>query len=407
MILALWVMVYPTLMALLWMGLASLFVWRRERPDRWRDVPAEGCSPLPVSILIPCFNEGPLLEATLQAALAVAWPDFEVIAINDGSCDNTGSTLNGLAEQDSRLRVVHLASNQGKALALRAGALVAKHEWLICIDADALLDRHAVAWMMRHVLHNPRLGAVTGNPRIRNRSTLLGRIQVGEFSMIIGLIKRAQAMLGGLFCVSGVIGCFRRSALHAVGYWSSECLTEDIALTWSLQRAGWQVLYEPHALVWILMPETWAGLWKQRLRWAEGGLQVLGQNLDLLLRPRQWRLLPLLLEPLLSLVWAYGLGLLLLVQLTQLGQATPWPWGGQPLLQIALLVCVLQFALSFWFDRPYDRGLGRVAFWMIWYPLVFWLVTWLASILAFPRLLLRPRQQRARWMSPDRGRWQS
>ena len=58
-------------------------------------------------------------------------------------------------------------------------------------------------------------GAVTGNPRIRNRTTLLGRLQVGEFSMIVGLIKRAQSVLGSLFCVSGVMGLFRRQAARS------------------------------------------------------------------------------------------------------------------------------------------------------------------------------------------------
>jgi biofilm PGA synthesis N-glycosyltransferase PgaC len=67
---------------------------------------------------------------------------------------------------------------------------------LLCIDANALLDPHAVGWLVRHFQHDPELGAVPGNPRIRNRSTLLGRLQVGEFSMIIGLIKRAQSKPG-------------------------------------------------------------------------------------------------------------------------------------------------------------------------------------------------------------------
>ncbi len=387
-----YVAIYPIVMALLWSGMALVFFWLRERRERWLVLPARMPLPLPVSILIPCFNEGPLLVETLAAALAVEWPEFEVIAINDGSSDDTGRQLNQLAAANSRLRVVHLASNQGKALALRAGALIAKHEWLVCIDADALLDRHALAWLMRHFPGRDRLAAVTGNPRIRNRTTLLGRLQVGEFSVIIGLIKRAQALSGGLFCVSGVIGAFRRSALHQVGYWDSNCLTEDIAITWKLQRAGWQVDYEPHALIWILMPETLRGLWRQRLRWAEGGLQVIGSHLDLLVSPRQWHLLPLLLEPLASLVWAYALVACLLLGLPPAASVSLLP-----------LVCLLQFLVSFELDRPYDPGLRRIVFWMIWYPVLFWLITLLASLVALPRVALRRRSLRARWVSPDRG----
>lgn len=399
---------YPLALALLWCGLALLWSWRWEWPQRWSPLPPEGNSGPAVSVLIPCFNEGPNLAETLRAALSLNWSDWEVIAIDDGSSDDTGAQLDAWAAVEPRLRVVHLASNQGKAVALRSGALLARHELLICIDADALLDPDAVGWLVRHFRGNPKLAAVTGNPRIRNRSTLLGRLQVAEFTMIIGLIKRAQSLLGGLFCVSGVIGCFRRTALHSVNDWNPHCLTEDIAITWALQRAGWQVRYEPHALVWILMPETLAGLWKQRLRWAEGGLEVLRDNIDLLWTPRQWALLPLLLEPILSLLWAHLLALLLLLNVVStLARGTAgisldavFPHGFALLL---LVCCVLQFAISFWLDRPYDLQLGRLSFWTIWYPAAYWVITFAASLRACWCFKPRRARQRARWVSPDRG----
>jgi biofilm PGA synthesis N-glycosyltransferase PgaC len=406
---------YPLTLALFILLLALRFSAAAERRERRLLTPPEGHLPKPpVSVLIPCFNEGDNLAETLSAALQLDWPDWEVIAINDGSSDDTGAQLDAWALRHPRLRVVQLASNQGKALALCAGALLARHEWLVCIDGDALLDPQAVAWMLRHLQRRPRLAAVTGNPRIRNRTTWIGRLQVIEFGMIIGLIKRAQSQLGGLFCVSGVIATFRRCALHEVGYWNSERLTEDIDLTWRLQRAGWEVIYEPHALVWILMPETLVGLWRQRLRWAEGGVEVLRANLDLLLRPRQWRLLPFLLEPLLSLVWAWTLAL------TSLAALLLAAWSGahpvnqwlpihlrelqlQGPLLLLLTLGILQGLVGILLDRAYDRGLLRNGFWLIWYPLAFWLVSFAASLVAVPRLMLRSRPRRARWVSPDRG----
>lgn len=393
---------YPVVMAIGWMLLAVLFVVRREGRQRWLRQPPDGPQP-GVSVLIPCFNEAATLDETLRHALAVHWPQLEVIAIDDGSSDGTGERLDGWAAVEPRLRVVHLARNQGKAMALRTGALLARHGLLVCIDGDALLDPEAVGWLVRRFDGQPRLAAVTGNPRIRNRTTLLGRLQVGEFSSIIGLIKRAQSMLGGLFTVSGVITAFRREALDAIGDWRLDVLTEDIAVTWDLQRAGWQVAYEPHAVVWILMPETLAGLWKQRLRWAEGGIQVLRGQLDLVLQPRQWRLLPLLSEPLLSLIWAQAMVVALLWQLLQIVRHPGIPSGGGGPWLVLAAVCLLQFVLSLWLDRPYDRELPRVLFWMIWYPLLFWMVTTAAAVVALPRVLLRPSGQRARWVSPDRG----
>jgi cellulose synthase/poly-beta-1,6-N-acetylglucosamine synthase-like glycosyltransferase len=171
----------------------------------------------------------------------------------------TGFILNRLAKQHLRLRVIHLAHNQGKAIALKTGVAAAKSEWLVCIDGDAKLDRDAVAYIVAPMLENPRVGAVTGNPRIRTRSTLIGKIQVGEFSSIIGMIKRTQRMYGQIFTISGVVAAFRRTALADVGYWSEDIITEDIDISWKLQLKHWSIFYEPRALCWVLMPETLKG----------------------------------------------------------------------------------------------------------------------------------------------------
>ena len=151
-------------------------------------------------------------------------------------------------------------------MALRMGAMATESEFLVCIDGDALLDKHATTWLMHHMVSGPRVGAVTGNPRIRTRSTLLGRVQVGEFSSIIGLIKRAQRIYGRIYTVSGVVAAFRKTALQRCGYWGINMVTEDIDVSWNLQLNYWDIRYEPNALCWILMPETTKGLWTQRLR---------------------------------------------------------------------------------------------------------------------------------------------
>ena len=243
---------------------------------------------------------------------------------------------------------------------------------------------------MRHFAADPEVAAVTGNPRIRNRSTLLGRVQVGEFSSIVGMIKRAQQNFGSLFTVSGVITAFRRAAVHQVGYWSPDMLTEDIDITWKLQRAGWKVRFEPNALVWILMPETLRGLWKQRLRWAMGGAQVLRKNLDVVLHSRQSFMWPLLAEMCASVFWSYLLVLLTLLWLASLVlPAGTLPALGSPLVPrggglILGATCLLQFAFSKWLDSRYERGLGRYYYWMIWYPFVFWIINIAATVVGLP-----------------------
>ena len=308
---------YPLFMSALWIA-GGLYYWMHwERHWPWSDdtlPPPLAGEPL-ISILIPCYNEGDNVADTIHAALAQQYPNIEVIAINDGSKDNTAEVLDRLAAQDPRLRVLHLAQNQGKAVALRMGAVAAHSEYLVCIDGDALLAPNTAAYLVAPMLDNPRLGAVTGNPRIRTRSTLVGRVQVGEFSSIIGLIKRTQRVFGKVFTVSGVIVAFRRTALHRVGYWSPDMITEDIDISWKLQRDHWSIFYEPRGLCWILMPETLRGLWKQRLRWAQGGAEVFLKNLRSIWTWRHRRLWPLMLEFCLSTAWAFAFGVSVLLWL--------------------------------------------------------------------------------------------
>lgn len=398
---------YPLLMSWLWMFGALLYYLRFERKEPPSDKPKQRPDAPGISVLIPCYNEGQNAEETLAHALALDYPEFEVIAINDGSRDNTGEVLDRMAGLHPKLRVIHLAENQGKAMALQAGALLARHDILIGIDGDALIDRHCAHWMVRHFIDDPRVAAVTGNPRIRNRSTLLGRLQVGEFSSIVGMIKRAQKSFGALFTVSGVITSFRRSAVHEVGYWSADALTEDIDITWKLQRAGWTVKFEPNALVWILMPETLKGLWKQRLRWAKGGAQVLLKNFDVFLKPSQRQMWPLMVELIASVTWAYLLALMIVAWLV--GMVVPdLPVHDPPIAPSAggLVLggtCLFQFAFSMWLDSRYDRGLGRFYYWIIWYPFAYWVISTATTITAYPLVLSGRAGGRARWVSPDRG----
>ena len=354
---------YPLFMSTLWMIGAIFFYFKNEKPYLKEIIPPlQANETWPgVSILIPCYNEGENAIETITYALNVQYPEFEVIAINDGSKDDTLAILLSLAENNPKLKVVNLAENQGKALGLQAGALVSKYEYLVGIDGDALIDPFCLHWMVKHFIRYPQVAAVTGNPRIRNRTSLLGKIQVGEFSSIVGMIKRAQRSFGRLFTVSGVITGFRKAAVHEVGYWSPDMLTEDIDITWKLQSNGWDVRFEPRALVWILMPETIKGLWKQRLRWAMGGAQVMLKNFKVLFQPKQTHLWGLMTELVLSMIWAYSMIIVFLVWLLDFFIDIPYIMiSDSPILPnessiILIGTCLIQFYVSKWLDGHYDK----------------------------------------------------
>jgi len=399
---------YPLFMAYLWIIGAIYYYLRWERRlNQWNDPPPLPLYP-PVSVIVPCYNEAGNIEETVEVLTRINYPDYDIIAVNDGSSDSTGEILDAMAARFPRLRVVHLAKNQGKAMALRMGSMLSKAEFLICIDGDALLDEHTVIWMMQHFISSPRVAGVTGNPRIRTRSTLLGRIQVGEFSAILGLIKRAQRIYGRVFTMSGVVSAFRKAALHQVGYWSLDMLTEDIDISWKLQMNYWDIRYEPRALCWILMPETLRGLWKQRLRWAQGGNEVLLRYASDLRDWKKRRMWPVYFEYFTSILWGYTM--LTVILLYWIGLMIELPpglrvqsiiptWPGV----VLGITCLFQFAFSFALDTRYEKGLFKYYFVMIWYPLAYWLINMFTSVVAVPKAILKRRGERARWRTEDRG----
>ncbi len=399
---------YPFVMAWYWMIGAVLFWLGVERKYPPVDQPPPLAQYPPISIIIPCHNEADNAYETFAVLNAVDYPDFEIIAVNDGSKDSTGAILDELSATMPRLRVVHLAVNQGKATAMNVGSLLARHEILVLIDGDALIDRHALRWVAWH-FRLPYIGGLTGNPRIRNRTSILGRLQVGEFSSIIGLIKRGQATYARLFAVSGVICAFRKRALQEGGWWSPRTLTDDVDVTWRVQLAGWRITYAPNVIVWILMPEKLRGLWRQRLRWAEGGGQMLIDNFRPMIRGVRPSLLPVYLDAAISVGWSYCMIVTTAFGLLAIFGIDPVPgvpafslipeWYGMTLCMTYLLQALLSTSL----ESRFEPNLRRSLFWIIWYPVAFWMLTTLTAAIAMPRAALRGRKGRTTWVSPDRG----
>jgi poly-beta-1,6-N-acetyl-D-glucosamine synthase len=397
---------YPFIMSIIWMVSAVYYVLLFERkapgPHVYPDLPFIP----PVSIIVPCHNESANIRETIQYLAETTYPDYEIIAVNDGSTDDTAIILNELTQVYAQLRVVHLKRNRGKPTAQRIGALMSKGDIIVCMDGDALFEPNAVAWMVFTLLRRKRIGGVTGNPRIRNRTSLLGKIQVGEFSSIIGMIKRSQMDLARIFTVSGVICAFKKAALHEAGYWRTDMITDDIDITWRLMQKNWLVFYQPNAICWILMPETLKGLWKQRLRWAQGGAEIMFAYGKTALFNLKLRLLPIVIDYVLSLIWAnvlvivVGIWILKKVDLISydFNILIPTHWG----LTLALTF-LLQSTISMFIDSKYEKGILKTIVWMIWYPLAYWIINAGTAFTGFYKALFKKQTKYAVWVSPDRG----
>lgn len=98
-----------------------------------------------LSVLIPACNEADTIEHALRTLLKQDYPNLEVVVVNDRSDDETGSIIDRLAEQDTRLRTVHIESLPsgwlGKVHALKVAAEQASGEWFLCSDADIHFSR--------------------------------------------------------------------------------------------------------------------------------------------------------------------------------------------------------------------------------------------------------------------------
>jgi biofilm PGA synthesis N-glycosyltransferase PgaC len=393
-------------MSIIWMIGAVYFHFRYER--NVPKYPALETNPL-VSVLIPAHNEAENIAETVAAVLETDYPNYEVIVIDDGSTDDTGRIVEEIAARNDKVRLLVLKNNQGKAAALNYGTLLSKGEIIVTIDADCLLEARAIHWMVWHFEKFPRVGAVTGNPRVRNRTTLLAKLQTGEYASIIGLIKRTQRLLGKVLTVSGVIAAFRKQALLDVGLWDTDMVTDDINVTWKLEKRFWDVHYELNAIGWMLVPETISGLWRQRVRWAQGGLEVLRRHADIWSDLRESRLWPIYIDYMLSLIWSFAFVIfsLLWLGMTFFSFTVPGAPGASPIPlwtgSIVALVCVTQFGVSFLLDRKYDSNLFKYYFWVIWYPVVYWMFSALAMIRATPKALTKKFGTAATWQSPDRG----
>jgi len=416
------VYLYPFVMSLFWISVGlRFFIAYARRNEEYLDsgvLPELDSYPL-VSVLVPCYNEEAVAEDNIEKLFRYTkYPNFEIICIDDGSTDRTWEILEQIYDSGKypNLRIIKVAHNAGKAHALTQGAIAARGEYLLGVDADSFLGEEAMRHLVTNItghkntvtyflgVNRKGIGAVTGNPLIRNRSTLLAKIQIAEFASVIGLIKRAQRVYGRIGTVSGVCVLYRRRALMDVGWWDQDMITEDIAVTWKLQLNGWECHYEPSARCWMLVPETVKGLWAQRVRWAQGGAEVLLRHISVLWTPRLWRQLPILLEQMISIVWTFLWYIAMFIFFYQWIVHDNLNWLAVSLGGLLVVVCMVQLAISVRFARRNDPDILRYVIWAAWYPFLYWFINPFTVTRALPKAIKAMRKGgQAVWTSPDRG----
>ncbi len=158
------------------------------------------------------------------------------------------------------------------------------------------------------------------------------------------------------------------------------------------------------------MPETLKGLWKQRLRWAQGGAEVFLVNLRRLFHWQHHRMWPLFLEYACSTLWAFAYAITILLFILSRLMPLPDNLAVHSLFppeftgMLLGLMCLLQFVASLYIERRYEKKVAKSLFWVIWFPMVYWMIGLLTTLVAFPKVMVKRQRSRARWVSPDRGK---
>ena len=247
-----------------------------------------------VAILVPAWNEAAVLESSIDRLVGLDYPPerLRVYVVDDASTDETPDVVRAKEVQYPG-QVVHLRrekGGEGKAHTLNHGlAVILADDWmeaLLVMDADVIYEPDSLRRMTRH-LADPTVGAVTAY--IKEGSSpgnFLQRFIAYEYVTAQAAARRSQNVLGALACLAGGAQLHSRANLEAIGgRIDTSSLAEDTFTTFNTQLAGHRVIFDGTATVWAEEPDAIVGLWKQRLRWARGNVQVTKRYKDLWFRP--------------------------------------------------------------------------------------------------------------------------
>ncbi len=230
-----------------------------------------------VTILIAARNEETRIEETLRY---ISNQDYsgkiKVVIIDNASSDNTSLCAAKAGEKfNLDLKVIEEAS-PGKYNALNTGLYNVTTDLIITVDADTLLHKSAVRYLVSRIESSPsEVCAVAGSVLVRNsRHNILTRIQEWDYFLGIASIKRLQGLYQGTLVVQGAYSAYKTDAVKKVGGWP-DAIGEDIVLTWSFLKNGWKTYFEPLAVAFTDVPTTLKSLSRQRSRWARGMIEAL------------------------------------------------------------------------------------------------------------------------------------
>lgn len=273
---------------------------------------------VPISLLAPAYNEQETIVESVRSMLALNYPFFEVVVINDGSKDATLDALIrafGLAPIKRAYReqlphqpvravlgsprfpklVVIDKANGGKADALNAGIDIAASPLVCAMDADSLLESDSLLRAVQPFIENyHKVVACGGSIRVVNGSDVTrGRVsriglprdplslfQIVEYLRAFLIGRLAWSEMGAMMLISGAFGIFKRQIMVDVGGYSLNTVGEDMEIIVKIHRYLSEngkideMRFVPEPVCWTEAPRTLGGLAGQRRRWQRGSLET-------------------------------------------------------------------------------------------------------------------------------------
>ena len=240
-----------------------------------------------ISLVVPAYNEGLVIQAAIRSLLLLDYPNYEIIVIDDGSTDDTYEKALSTARETNSIPIrVITKRNGGKAEALNTGMTAARGEFILNMDGDSKLSSNTLRACIRH-FDNPKIGAVAGNVKVINRENVWTNIQALEYVEGLAMARKAQSFMRIVNIIPGPLGMFRKTVLQQVGGYDHDTFAEDCDLTLKMLMRGWQIAYEPTAIAWVETPSRLLDLLKQRYRWTRGILQATSKHSSSLWQPRK------------------------------------------------------------------------------------------------------------------------
>jgi len=234
-----------------------------------------------VTTQIPLYNEYNVAERVIRSVCAMTYPrDKHDIQILDDSDDETAEMVDELvrlyAQKGYSITCIRRENREGfKAGALQAALDTADGEYVAIFDADFVPPRDFLLKTVPFFLARNDLGLVQArwghlNPDV----SMLTRAQAlgidGHF-----MVEQAARNFNHLFMnFNGTAGIFRKSAIIDGGGWQCDTLTEDMDLSYRIQLAGWEALYNPDLVVPGEIPENIRAFKSQQFRWAKGSIET-------------------------------------------------------------------------------------------------------------------------------------